>query len=466
MSEVTTDHAYSGIARFAEWADGLTSSARYNDFASDWRNSAASAAPGDADDALSYVLRTAAIETGAIEHLYQVDRGITFSVAVQAAAWQAELHAIGDDVLGHFEAQLGAYEAILDVATTLRPLTQVWLRELHATITAGQETYRVAVDVDPIRWEDRPLGHGSYKDTPNNVTLPDGSVHWYCPVGDVEAEVAMLLSELDTPAFLNSPPVIQSAYLHHGLTAIHPFADGNGRVARAAASIYLYRSGGVPLLIFADQSHHYRVALMEADAGSRQRLVDFVEDRALDALNMIRQQFELLRVGDPAEQLHRVLTGHGGLPFAVVEQLGYRLREDLEKAADDFLKTRVPPGVGMSRMSMSDRCSFGLPYHSPPGQTGFKIRLTCSEPVDTGVDCTPMVGIADDIGERFALIAMDASRPDRRPLMLRIDDLHPSMSVSARMNLEQWVAATFGGALSHLAESVESGLRARGFTRG
>jgi Fic family protein len=464
VSEATMDQAYSGFDLFTEWADGLTSSARYNDFVGEWRDVVASAAPGDAEDALRYVLRTAAIETGAIEHLYQLDRGVTFSVAVQAAAWEAELHAIGDDVLGHFEAQLSAYEAILDVATTSRPLTQVWLRELHAMITAGQATHRVAVSVDPRHWEDRPLRHGYYKDSPNNVTLPGGSLHWYCPPGDVEAEMTRLLAELDTPAFLNSPPVIQSAYLHYGLTAIHPFADGNGRVARAAASIHLYRSAGVPLVVFADQSHQYRTALMEADSGRRQPFVYFIEDRALDALNLIRQQFELLKAGDPAERLRRVLTGHSGLPFAVIEQLGYRLQQDLEKAAIEFLKSRVPPGVGTSQMTVSDRCSFGLPYHSPPGQTGFKIRLTCSEPVDAGADCTPMVGIADSVNERFALIAMDANRPHRRPLMFRVDDLHPSMTVSARLNLEQWVAATFGDALGQLAEAVESGLRAKGFS--
>src|SRR5262245_19552686 len=37
--------------------------------------------------------RAAAIDTGAIEGLYDVDRGFTFSVAMQMATWEAQLDA-------------------------------------------------------------------------------------------------------------------------------------------------------------------------------------------------------------------------------------------------------------------------------------------------------------------------------------------------------------------------------------
>ena len=45
-------------------------------------------------------------------------------------------------------------------------------------------------------------------------------------------------------------PVIVSALFHHQLVTIHPFADGNGRVARAAANWILYRSGFDPKHIY------------------------------------------------------------------------------------------------------------------------------------------------------------------------------------------------------------------------
>ncbi len=56
-------------------------------------------------------VRSAAIETGAIEGLYTTPRGVTLTVAMQGATWQASLHEIGPDVQGHFEAQLAASRA-------------------------------------------------------------------------------------------------------------------------------------------------------------------------------------------------------------------------------------------------------------------------------------------------------------------------------------------------------------------
>ena len=44
-------------------------------------------------------------------------------------------------------------------------------------------------------------------------------------------------------------PAVQAAYAHYALTAIHPFADGNGRLARTVASVFLMRSAGVPLFL-------------------------------------------------------------------------------------------------------------------------------------------------------------------------------------------------------------------------
>lgn len=41
----------------------------------------------------------------------------------------------------------------------------------------------------------------------------------------------------------NLSPVIVSAIAHHQLVTIHPFADGNGRTARALATLVLYRRG-------------------------------------------------------------------------------------------------------------------------------------------------------------------------------------------------------------------------------
>lgn len=41
----------------------------------------------------------------------------------------------------------------------------------------------------------------------------------------------------------DEPPAVQAALIHFSLAGIHPFKDGNGRTARIAASLAMYRGG-------------------------------------------------------------------------------------------------------------------------------------------------------------------------------------------------------------------------------
>ncbi|MGI0015875.1 MAG: Fic family protein, partial [Nitrososphaera sp.] len=71
----------------------------------------------------------------------------------------------------------------------------------------------------------------------------------------------------------NIPPEVSAAWLHHRFTQIHPFQDGNGRVARALATIVFLRAGWSPLVINRDQRGEYIAALEAADQGDLKLLV-------------------------------------------------------------------------------------------------------------------------------------------------------------------------------------------------
>ncbi len=75
--------------------------------------------------------------------------------------------------------------------------------------------------------------------------------------------------------------VLRSIYLHHRLVFVHPFLDGNGRVARLAANLALM-SGGYPPIVLrvSDRLRYYR-HLQAADAGNLLPFAGFVL-RALD----------------------------------------------------------------------------------------------------------------------------------------------------------------------------------------
>jgi hypothetical protein len=88
-----------------------------------------------------------------------------------------------------------------------------------------------------------------------------------CSPENIRAETSKVLRALalapDSPE--DSPAL--GAWLHTSLCVIHPFLDGNGRVARALASLVLARAGLLPMLIPRDQRERYMAAVSRIHFG-------------------------------------------------------------------------------------------------------------------------------------------------------------------------------------------------------
>ena len=61
--------------------------------------------------------------------------------------------------------------------------------------------------------------------------------------------------------------VALAAWIHHVITVIHPFREGNGRTARLASNLILERYGlvGISIKIEKENKHRYRQALVQID---------------------------------------------------------------------------------------------------------------------------------------------------------------------------------------------------------
>lgn len=249
----------------------------------------------------------------------------------------------GRDVQDKFNDQLAGYEYVLDVATGRRPASQGWIKELHEVICSSQQTFRVWTGPEST-WQDQSLPKGKYKSLPNNpMNLEDGRVHHYASPLDTPAEMARFVAELQSPDFGNAHPVLQAAFAHYAFVCIHPFADGNGRVSRALASTYLYRSPGIPLVIFADQKGAYIDALESADAGDVAAFVSLIRDCALDIIGMISQDVRRPQRPDPKARLERLksaLVPPQGLTRdemqALTSRIGTTWRDTLRQALADL----------------------------------------------------------------------------------------------------------------------------------
>jgi Fic family protein len=134
----------------------------------------------------------------------------------------------------------GIVEVMLDATRNHdAPLTAERLFDWHAALfpTGRSGMTRIRVGA----WRDDSAGPMQV------VSGPYGRerVHYSAPPADmVAAEMDAFFGWFNAP--LTTDPVIKAALAHLWFVTIHPFEDGNGRIARAIADLALARSEGSP----------------------------------------------------------------------------------------------------------------------------------------------------------------------------------------------------------------------------
>lgn len=223
-----------------------------------------------------------AIETGLIENLYVLDRGITRTLVEQGLdAIDIPHNATNKQpsyVKRLIEDQQHVVEGLLDFVGGTRELSTSYIKELHAQLTRSQAKTEGVNGTGKLREID--LLKGDWKKLPNNPMRPDGTLHEYCPPEHVAAEMDTLIAWHLEHIKKGVPPEVEAAWLHHRFTQIHPFQDGNGRVARALATLVYLKAGLFPLVVLNDDRSIYIDKLEKADEGDLQPLVQFFAELA------------------------------------------------------------------------------------------------------------------------------------------------------------------------------------------
>lgn len=229
------------------------------------------------DDFIERLGREWAIETGVIENLYEVERGVTQTLIEQG--FRAELLTHGSTnrprefVLKLLADQKSALDGVFDFVKSDRNLSTSWIKELHAVLLRSQE---VTEGVDSLGHDmEVRLIKGDWKKQPNSP-IRDGVLYAYCPPEHVASEMDRLVEMHAEHDARGVPTEVQAAWLHHRFTQIHPFQDGNGRIARAIASLVLIKGGLFPLVVTRDDRTNYLDALEAADDGDLKPLVDMI----------------------------------------------------------------------------------------------------------------------------------------------------------------------------------------------
>ena len=252
-----------------------------------------------------------AIETGLIERLYTLDRGVTELMIERGVSAALIPHRSTHEpkrVVAMIGDQKDAIESVFAFVNGYRTLSTGYIKELHSLFTRNQEYTEGRDQFDQATLV--PLVRGDYKQQPNNPTRPDGTLHAYCPPEHVTAEMDKLVALHSKHSGV--APEVEAAWLHHRFTQIHPFQDGNGRLARALATLIFIKANWLPLVVRDAERAHYISALEEADNGDLHPLVTFFSKlqrrEFISALGVARDLEDMVRVSTRIQAIGKRLA--------------------------------------------------------------------------------------------------------------------------------------------------------------
>jgi Fic family protein len=177
------------------------------------------------------VLTTEVVKSSAIEGEKLSPEEVRSSIARRLGLDFAGVPKAGRDVEGVVEMMLDATRNFESPLTTERLFD--WHASLFPTGRSGMRRITVGAwrtrEAGPLRVVSGPIGREK--------------VHFEAPEADrLEAEMARFLDWFNAPPSLD--PVFTAGIAHFWLVTIHPFEDGNGRIARAIADMALARADG------------------------------------------------------------------------------------------------------------------------------------------------------------------------------------------------------------------------------
>jgi len=262
------------------WSE--TPTPKFDDLSPSWYKRRESLMEDDEDygEFLERLKREHAIETGIVEKLYDLSEGITQTFIkegfVETYIGHDDTNIPPRELMGYLRDQFEALDFVFSVVHDHRELSIGFVKELHALLTRHQKTTPAVNGTG--RTVQMKLRKGDFKKLPNNPKREDGTECLYCPPEQVQSEMENLLAIYQSLMEQNKNPIVLSAWFHHAFTIIHPFQDGNGRMARLLSSLIWIKEGLFPLTVKRTDKSAYIKALEKADAGMPSELVAFFSE--------------------------------------------------------------------------------------------------------------------------------------------------------------------------------------------
>ncbi|MHC1708567.1 MAG: Fic family protein [Bacteroidales bacterium] len=183
----------------------------------------------------------------------------------------------------------GHNEAILNIEEIIRqgrPLTESFIRELHQIIL--KEPYEVNAITPDGQPTKKRISIGQYKTTPNHVKTNTGEIFYFATPEETPAKMEELMvwyNENKDNKDIHS--ILFATEFHYRFIRIHPFDDGNGRIARLIMNFLLLGKGYPPAIIKTEEKGDYFATLQLADSGQLEYFFNYVCIQVIHSLELM-----------------------------------------------------------------------------------------------------------------------------------------------------------------------------------
>ena len=161
-------------------------------------------------------------------------------------------------------SNVGLKMMLSEATENKQPLTQNFIRTLHKTLL--REDYTVYRNLPGGMQTSYTIHAGQYKTRPNSVITRYGDRFDYASPEETPALMTDLINWYNSEEELGRlSPVELAALFHYRYIRIHPFEDGNGRIARLMVNYILSRHGYPMIVVRSRLKQAYLEALHQAD---------------------------------------------------------------------------------------------------------------------------------------------------------------------------------------------------------
>ncbi len=198
---------------------------------------------------------------------------------------ETELFLVHKDTIGNHNIreyeELDGHNKALTMVKELaddgeRPLTESFIKNLNRVILV-KPFWKEAITAggQDTRREIKP---GDYKQYPNSVRLKSGELFEYTSPTDTPIQMQELMDWYRAED-ANLHPVVLAAMFHYKFVRIHPFDDGNGRIARLLLNYVLLKHNLPMVIIRSSDKTNYLNALHLADVGDYEPFINYIAEQ-------------------------------------------------------------------------------------------------------------------------------------------------------------------------------------------